>query len=312
MNANNEQLVRGLGWFSVGLGLAQLLAPRAMSRAIGVNDSPVLMRAIGVREVAAGVGILTQPNRAAWVEGRVAGDVMDLVLLAMALRSKPAWNGEARRKLQATTAAVVGITALDAWCSDQLQRNVKTREQDVRQSIVINRSPEELYRFWRDLENLPRFMRHLESVKVTGPNRSHWVARAPGGLRLAWDSEIVADRPNEFISWRSLEGSDVDHAGSVRFERAPGSRGTVVRVEMHYRPPGGPVFGAAAARLAKLFGEAPEQQLRSDLRPFKQMMETGEVATTDGQPSGRATRSLMERITGAKHAHARTPERITS
>src|SRR5262249_43303222 len=132
--------------------------------------------------------------------------------------------------------------------------------------------------------NLPRFMKHLESVQVKGERRSRWMAKAPAGTRVEWDAEITEDRPNELIAWRSLEGADVDNSGSVRFERAPCGRGAVVRVEMRYSPPAG-VIGAG---VAKLFGEDPEWQVKDDLRRFKQVMEAGEIITTEGQPAGRA------------------------
>jgi uncharacterized membrane protein len=157
----------------------------------------------------------------------------------------------------------------------------------VEKTMTINRSPEELFRFWRNFENLPRFMSHLESVRICGENRSHWVAKGPLGMRMEWDAEMITERPHETIGWRSLEGSEVDTAGSVHFTPAPGSRGTEVRVILKYDPPGGKL-GAAAARL---FGKAPEQEIQEDLRRFKQIMEAGEVPTTQGQPSGRAAAS---------------------
>jgi uncharacterized membrane protein len=147
----------------------------------------------------------------------------------------------------------------------------------------INRTPEELYRFWHTFENLPRFMHNLESVKSTGGNRSHWVARGPLGARVEWDAEVITDRPNELIGWRSLPGSQVATAGSVHFTPAPGNRGTEVKVEMKYDPPG----GKAGAALAWLLGDAPEVEVREDLRRFKRLLETGEIPTTEGQPSGR-------------------------
>jgi len=153
----------------------------------------------------------------------------------------------------------------------------------VEQSVTINRSAEELFRFWRNFENLPRFMNHLESVHVTGVNRSHWVAKAPAGTTVEWDAEVYNEKENELIAWRTLEGADVDSAGSVRFEQGAGGRGTVVRVVLKYDPPG----GAVGAAVARLFGENPEQQIDEDLRRFKQLMEAGEVATTEGQSSGR-------------------------
>jgi uncharacterized membrane protein len=151
-------------------------------------------------------------------------------------------------------------------------------------TIAINRTPEQVYAFWRELRNLPRFMRHLESVEPRGEKRSHWVACGPIGTRVEWDAEIVEDRENRRISWASLESADVDSRGSVEFAPGPGGRGTLVRVELEYRPPA----GVAAAKLASLFGEAPEQKIREDLRRLKQLLETGEIATTEGQPSGRS------------------------
>ena len=174
------------------------------------------------------------------------------------------------------TAAVAGVTALDMICSQRLSRRNGARNGGairVAQAVTINRSPEDLYRFWRAFQNLPRFMKHLESVREVGNRRSHWVAKAPAGRTVEWDAEITEDRPNELIAWRSLEGSDVDHIGFVRFERALGGRGSVVRVEMRYGPPAGVV----GATMAKLFGENPEWQVKDDLRRFKQVMETGEV-----------------------------------
>jgi uncharacterized membrane protein len=153
----------------------------------------------------------------------------------------------------------------------------------IEETVTILRSPEELYQFWRDFENLPRFMKYLDSVQSTAENRWHWVARGPMNLRLEWDAEVTADRPNEMISWRSLPGSTVNTEGAVHFMPAPGNRGTWVKVNMRYRPPAGKV-GAA---LAWLFGRSGEQEVRGDLRRFKQLLETGEIPTTRGQPSGR-------------------------
>lgn len=153
----------------------------------------------------------------------------------------------------------------------------------VERSVTINRAPEELFSFWRNFENLPRFMNHLEAVHVTGGNRTHWVAKAPAGTRVEWDAEVYNEKENELIAWRTLEGADVASAGSVRFEAARGGRGTVVRVVLKYDPPG----GALGAAVARLFGENPEQQISEDLRRFKQLMETGEVVDSESRPSGR-------------------------
>jgi uncharacterized membrane protein len=154
---------------------------------------------------------------------------------------------------------------------------------EVVKTLTINRPPEELYRFWRNFENLPTIMQHLESVTVQDNKRSHWVVKGPGGKRLEWDAEIVNDKPGQLIAWQSCKGSDVDHWGVVRFVPAPGGRGTHVTVELEYEPIGG-AFGVT---VAKLFGEEPGQQIAEDLRRFKQLMEVGEVPTTEGQPRGR-------------------------
>src|SRR5207248_82918 len=148
----------------------------------------------------------------------------------------------------------------------------------VEKTITINKPASELYGYWRNLENLPRFMRHLESVTADG-NRSHWVAKAPLGTSVSWDAEIITERPNELIGWRSLPGSTVDTAGSVHFGQAPGGRGTEVHVTLKYDPPAGKV----GATVANWLGEAPEQEIAEDLSTFKRMMEAGEIPTTQGQ-----------------------------
>lgn len=153
----------------------------------------------------------------------------------------------------------------------------------VEKSITINRSASDLYKFWRQFDNLSQIMEHLESVTVTDEKRSHWVAKGPAGISVEWDAEIVNERENELIAWRSIGDSEVDNAGSVRFETAPGGRGTVVRVSLLYNPPA----GRLGAAVAKLFGEEPSLQIHGDLMRFKQLMETGEIATTKGQPSCR-------------------------
>jgi uncharacterized membrane protein len=139
---------------------------------------------------------------------------------------------------------------------------------NVERSIVVNRPAQELYRFWRNFENLPRFMDHLEAVTVLDENRSHWVAKGPAGTRVEWDATIHNEIENQLIAWRSLPGADVDNAGSVHFSRF-GDNLTEVRVVLSYDPPAGKL-GAA---VAKLLGEEPSQQVEDDLRRFKQVME---------------------------------------
>jgi uncharacterized membrane protein len=157
-----------------------------------------------------------------------------------------------------------------------------SRGVNVLESVTINRPVADLYRFWRNLENLPQFMRHLHSVEKLTDTISHWRAKGPGRVIVEWDAEIYNEIPNKLIAWRSLEGADVVSAGSVNFDEATGSRGTRVTVHLQYSPPGGKL-GAA---VAKLFGRDAETEIREDLRRFKQLIEAGEVPTTSGQPRG--------------------------
>ena len=167
-------------------------------------------------------------------------------------------------------------------------------------SFAINCSPEEAYRFWRNLENLPLFMRNLESVRVKD-GRSEWRAIGPLGARLQWTAEITEERENQYIAWRSVEGSDFENCGSVEFIPAPGNRGTIVRATMQYDLPGGAISKAAAA----IFGKDPEFTLREDLRRFKALMEMREVPTIEGQPHG--PRSTKISILHAFYPEKRKP-----
>ena len=268
-----KRLAKGLGWFSVGLGLAELLAPRAIASISGVSNKHTgLIRLYGLRELASGIAIFSQkePTEAVW--SRVAGDAVDLVSLGVACSSPEAKRG----RITFATANVLAVTALDVICAMQLSGN-GTHGIHAKASCVVNRPLEEVYHFWRNFENLPRFMRHLESVTDLGDGRSHWKVKGPAGMEVEWDATIVADVPGEVITWRSLENADVDNAGAVRFVQAPGGRGTIVKVNLEYNPIGG-VIGAT---VAKLFGEEPEQQLDDDMRRFKQVLEVGEVVVSD-------------------------------
>ena len=154
----------------------------------------------------------------------------------------------------------------------------------VEKSVTIsNKSPEELYRFWRNFENLPRFMKHVKHIRVIDNTRSHWISSAPMGGSVEWDADIIKDEENRLIAWASVEGADIDNSGFVRFKPAPAGRGTEVKVAIEYNPPGGAVGDA----IAKLFGEEPQQQIGDELSRFKMLMEAGEIATNEGQPSGR-------------------------
>jgi uncharacterized membrane protein len=286
-----ERRAKGLGWFSIGLGLAEIAAPRSVARMIGVNDDEETRNtlfAVGLREITSGVGILTKPRPAGWVWSRVGGDLMDLALLGKAMSSEEADRG----RVAAATAAVLGVTVLDFLTGRQLSEANGSGESEPRsrgsqrggahgievvEAITINRPRSEVYAFWHNFENFPRFMAHLESVQMIGDRRSHWKARAPAGTTVEWDAETTEDRPDELIAWRALADADVPNRGQVRFRDAPGNRGTEVLVELQYQPPGGRI----GALVAKLFGEEPGQQVKGDLRRLKQVLEVGEIVHSD-------------------------------
>ena len=280
----SEPLASALGWFSVALGLAEVASPRGVARLIGIERptraQAAVLRAFGVREMAAGFGILARPRPAGWLWSRVAGDAIDLAFLGSSFGAR----GNRRDRLTAATAAVLGVTALDVLAGRRETQAASTAQQIANRTatITINRPPSEVYRFWRRLENLPRFMPHLESVASSDDRRSHWVIAALG-TRLEWDAEIVDDVTDARISWQSVGDADVASRGEVTFRPAPGGRGTEVRVSMTYDPPA----GALGRFFAKLLGDDPVGLLQQDLRRLKQIVETGEIITTQGQPSGR-------------------------
>jgi uncharacterized membrane protein len=308
----SQRTAHGLGWFSIGLGLAELLAARALGRAIGVGYGPIrsaTFRAVGIREIAAGLGIFTRRRPAAWLWARVAGDAMDLALLGVAMRGR---RPRERARIAGAMGAVLGVTVVDYLTARRLGRSQVgrltpgvERSIEVTKTMTIGLGADEVYRFWRDLQNLPRFMAHLESVVVQGDRRSRWTAKGPGGKTFSWDAEIIEDRPNELIAWRSMPGAEVPNTGTVRFLPAPGGRGTELRVDLTYDPPAG-MFGAT---VAKLLGKEPGEQIEGDLRRFKQVMETGEVMNSDasihrgmhpGQPPREVPAGVLARLQQVK------------
>jgi len=145
----------------------------------------------------------------------------------------------------------------------------------VGRSVTIDRPRQELYAFWRDFQNLPRFMHNVKSVSVLDARRSHWVIEAPAGKTVEWDSSVTEDQPGRLVAWESQQEASVRNSGRVEFLDSPDGRGTVVRVTLVYDPPGGTV----GQLIAKVFQKEPKVQARQDLRRFKQLMETGEVST---------------------------------
>ena len=270
----NDNLHRALGWASLGLGAANLAATRQVARLSGVDDAasaPAVIRAVGARELIHAAGLLGGTHKRVWAFTRVVGDTMDLAVLAKALKNRDATH---RARTIAVTAAVAGIGVLDLVAALSSRRRGADSDGRVHASVTVNAPAIEAYELWRDLTNLPRFMDHLESVEKTGAMTSRWTAKAPGGKTVTWDAELTDDSRGRHIAWRSLPGATVPNAGRVTFAAAPGDRGTEVHVELEYEIPG----GRAGSMVARMFGEEPAQQVRDDLRRFKQVMETGEVA----------------------------------
>ena len=188
-------------------------------------------------------------------------------------------NGVSRERMLGVGGTVLGAAWADAQTAIELQRARLNPLADgivVKQSVTVQRTPGEAYAFFRDLENLPRFMAHLESV-VEKNGRSRWRAKGPLGTNIEWEAEVIEDRPAELIAWRSLPGADVPNRGQVRFRPAPGGQGTEIEVDLDYDPP----MGAVSAAVAKLFGQEPSQAVSADLRRLKQVLETGEVLHSD-------------------------------
>ncbi|HEY0714055.1 MAG TPA: SRPBCC family protein [Polyangia bacterium] len=276
--ANVQSRARGLGWFSIGLGVAQLVAPGLLSQLVLGHDDRrkrLIMRALGVRELAAGLGILSSPRAAGWLYARVAGDLMDLALLGASFNSRRLSN----TKVALSAAAVLGVTALDLRTGRDIGvvKGAQMNPFDVEKSIVINCSTDAAYRYWRNFQNLPSFMESIEAVDVRDERRSHWWVKSPGGKTLEWDAELTEDRPTELIAWRTLPNAAVENSGEVRFRSLPGNRGTEVKVRVKYEAPS----SAMLRTVGKLLDKGLEFQVYRDLRRFKQILEVGEVVHSD-------------------------------
>jgi len=281
-----ERLARFLGWFSLGLGFAQIAAPGKVAQLVGVDDNDetvAVMRVLGAREIASGLGILTQSKPAPWLWARVGGDAMDLALLRRALSSPRADHN----RVAAATAAVAGIAAVDALCSTRLTAEIdaggqteampQSGEVHAKAAITVNAPIAEVYAFWEDFRNLPRFMGDFASVEVSGDRASRWTLTAPAGITLNWDVEITDSTANQQIAWQTAEGTTLNASGEVRFRSAPGGRGTEVVFDATFNPPGGDL----GKKIAGFFAEALGTKIGNDLRRCKQLIELGEIVHSD-------------------------------
>ena len=285
---NSTSTSRSLGWLSLALGLPSLLAPRAVAGGLGLDDDDeqqATLRFVGARELVAAGGLLSGRAPGLFLWSRVAGDAMDLALLRKAIVCGPS-DGRTR----AAAGAVAGLAVVDLLAALR-HSGGSAQPMELTAATTVNRSPQEVYDFWRGLERLPQFMHHLESVEWLDERTTRWRAAAPVG-QVGWDAELTEDVRGERIAWRSLPGTSVPNSGSVDLSPAPGGRGTELRVHLSYTVPG----GRAGKAVARLLGEEPHQQVEDDLRRFKQVIETGQVVRSDGSPEGHsASRQLLQR-----------------
>lgn len=265
------EIARGLGWFSIGLGIAELAAPRALARAIGVDErgrTSTAIRAMGARELAHGVGILARPRQAMWT--RVASDAIDLALLGWAFAKKRVDTP----RLVGAIASVVGVAALDVIATRRAGRPRRGSARPVARAITVYRPATEVYALWRNPEHLPLFIDFLEQVTELGNGRSRFVARLPIGGIHEWDVELVEDRAGERLAMRTVRGGAFAMKLRLVFEPVLDGAATEVRAELESATPDS-LLGTA---LAKLFTAT---QLEGDLRRSKQVAETGEVVRSD-------------------------------
>ena len=303
-----DRLSRAIGWSSVGIGAAQIAAPAAIARVIGLEPdgrASLAARVMGLTNLAIGAGLIVRPRRGSRMWARIAGDALGAGLLALTASGRRASD----RRVVTALATSGALLALDALAARRLLRG-RTAPVPLAFAVTINKPPAEVYAFFRRFENLPRFMDYLESVETQGSTRSHWKARLPLGRIIEWDAEITEDRPDELIAWQTVGRSLFAHRGRVTFASAPGDSGTEVRVSMEIGLPG----MSPSATLGNLL---TRPQIKGDLRRLKQVMEAGEVLLSDAsavrgkhpaQPSERAARRARERSRRLSGATAKEPE----
>jgi len=300
--AKAQTLATAFGGLSSAIGIWYAVAPRHFLQTIGMRPTDHrirLTRLVAAQEMSVGGALLTDGRAGRWLAMRVAGDAVHGVMLGMATQAPD----NDKRQLRVAWAAWLGITVADVLgmlAANRIEMTGAQLEQGPGEStpsalivadgathraVTINRSPDEVYAFWRQLDNLPRFMKHVQRVDVLDQTRSHWVAKGPVG-NVEWDAEITQDEPGRLIAWTSTGSSALWNRGQVRFEPAPGNRGTEVHVDLEYAPPAGPI-GVAVARL---LGEEPSQQIAGDLRRFKSILETGDVPVSEATVGGRTRR----------------------
>lgn len=287
----SDTMVRALGWFSIGLGVAEVAMPAQVGLLIGVRRGSGILRLYGLREIFVGVGLLTQqpagrPSR--WLWARVAGDLLDIATVGAHNNS----DNPDRERAVSATAALTAIALID-FASAQNASRIE-RERLVGNppgvavgALTIDRSADDLYWLWKQPDARSRVLESMAKVSSTGDGSEHWQLTGPLGKTVEWDTRLTTDRPGEMVHWKTLNGVKTPYEGSLEFRPAPGDRGTEVIMRMQFDPPGGPL-GEAMASLLKI---VPDMAITKVLRRFKSLAETGEIPTTREQPAARADRS---------------------
>jgi uncharacterized membrane protein len=309
--AKAQGLATAFGGLSTGIGVWYAAAPEHFLETIGIRPNQrrvAITRLVAAQEASVGGALMMDGRAGRWLAMRVAGDIMHGAMLAFATRAPD----NDKSKLRLAWAAWVGFLVTDVAATlmaNKIEKHgafqdgphgsseaaLAVTTGGVHRSVTINRPPEDVYGFWRQLDNLPLFMKHLESVDVLDDKRSHWAAKAPLGRTVEWDAEVTEDVPNQLISWSSTGSSQIWNRGTVRFERAPGKRGTEVHVELEYAPPGGRI----GSSVARILGEEPTNQISGDLRRLKQVMETGDVIVSEAVAEGNSRRQRPAQPIGA-------------
>jgi uncharacterized membrane protein len=245
------------------------------------DETLAMMRVVGAREIASGLGILTQSQPTPWLWSRVGGDAMDIALLRSAMSSPQA----DQNRVATATAAVIGIAAIDALVSTRQTPSADGTDQTspdhgavrVASAVTVQGSVDDVFSYWNGFQGLPRFMSDAASVEITGDRQSRWTVPAPVGTSVEWDVQITDSALNEYIAWQTAEESRIAASGDVRFRTAAGNRGTQVIFAAQFNPPGGELGKKIAQPLAEIFGT----KITNDLRRFKQLVELGEIVHSD-------------------------------
>lgn len=264
-----------LGWFSIALGALEIASPGLLARVLGARPCDLLVRLFGVRELAAGLGLLSRRRTGLWLWSRVGGDLLDLAALGRLLSCRDA----RKENVSMAFGSVAAITAVDLYCAIKAsgKRPVPFA---VVEKISIGRSADELYGWWRDPVRLAEIMDHVAEVTDPGDGTTRWKLKAG---HFEWICQFTEERPGELLRWQTIRGNLLSE-GAIRFSRAPADHGTEVVLECRIQPPAGD-FGGAALQVFKV---VPQKLTLRALRRFKSLAETGEIPSLRHNPSSRS------------------------